>query len=165
MKHLLIFAFILIAPFTAKAEVGLDVADAYAFATAKTQKNGAVFLSVHNGLEDDFLVSAESDVAERIELHTHTMEAGVMMMREVERFDLPANGKLSLKPMGDHIMLLGLKNQLNVGETFEMTLNFKNHPPMKTLVTIVAPGTTLEHKNHKDHDGHSHDHGHHHGHE
>ena len=46
------------------------------------------------------MVGAASPVAERVELHVHAHEAGVMKMKQVSGFDIPADGKFVLKPGG-----------------------------------------------------------------
>ena len=78
----------------------------YAYATAPSAQNGAVFFNAKGS--EDRIVSADTDIAKKVELHTHVHEDGIMRMREVEYFDLPAQ----LDPSGDHIMLLGLKHPL-----------------------------------------------------
>ena len=97
---------------------------AYTYPTSPKQKNGAAFLQVTNTGEADVrIVRAETDVAERVELHTHSMDGGIMMMREIEGYDVPAGGVLVLEPTGHHIMLLDLKAPLVEGESFELILH------------------------------------------
>ncbi len=145
-KRLFILAAILLLSLPARADIGLDIADAHAYATTPVQKNGAVFLSIYNGGPDDAILSAESNVAETVELHTHSMDDhGVMMMREVERFSLPSGQNVKLEPAGHHIMLMGLESPLKNEDTFMMTLHFEHHPPMTLTVEIVPPGTMPEH--------------------
>lgn len=56
------------------------------------------------------LVAADSPSFERIELHTHQIDAkGMMRMRQVSSYALPAMGTLSLAPGGDHLMLFGYR--------------------------------------------------------
>ncbi len=141
----------------AKSQEGPIAYDyAYAFATAQKQNNGATFLKLRNNTDQDRkILSASSDVADRVELHTHSMDEGVMMMREVEHYDLPANGSLVLEPMGHHIMLMGLKNPLTEGEDFMLDLTMDDETVAKIRVTIVKPGTApdmMEEQEHKHHD-------------
>lgn len=127
------------------------VEDAYALATAPSQKNGAVFASFKNlGKEhlsgkDIAILSAESAVSERVELHTHTMQDGIMMMREVPSFAVPADETLHLKPAGDHIMLFDLKAPLVPGESFPVTVTIGDgyhhgYGEITFDVKIVSPG-------------------------
>lgn len=101
--------------------------DAYARAGG-IGKSGAVFLMIDNtGHEDDRLIAARSDVAARVELHTHKdMGDGVMKMMEVEEgFAVPAGGSHALARGGDHVMLMGLTRDLADGDTFPLTLVFE----------------------------------------
>lgn len=88
--------------------------------------NGAAYLQVQNSSATaDRLIKATSDVAESVELHTVVREGDVMKMEQVEAIDVPANGEVTLKPGGFHIMMLGLKHELKVGEKFAITLHFE----------------------------------------
>jgi len=156
-----------------KAEV--EIVSPYAFATSEMQKNGAVFFKLINtGRVDSRLIGVTGDVAENLELHTHTMEDDIMQMREVDGYDLPAGESLMFEPMGHHIMLMGLKAPLVEGEGFPLTLSFENADSQTITIDIVAPGTKPEmhderhHKHgehwHHDHSKHGHDHDSHHDH-
>jgi hypothetical protein len=108
----------------ALAHDGVHVADVYARASARS---GAVFMTITNhAAADDTLIAASTDVAERVELHTHVMDAsGVMAMVEVEGgFTIPGGSTRVLQRGGDHIMLLGLTRPLADGDRFTLTLTF-----------------------------------------
>ena len=122
----------------------VEASHAYSYATAATQKNGVVLLRVENTTDQDAIItSASADVSETVELHTHIMDGGKMMMREVESYNVPANGSLELNPHGHHIMLMGLKAPLELGETFPLTLTLENGETLETLVTVIKPGESL----------------------
>lgn len=106
----------------------IAVHDAYARSSTPTSPSGAAFMVIENtGDADDRLVSAASDVAARVELHTHKENAdGVMQMMEVEEgFVIPAGGKHMLQRGGDHVMFMGLKAPLEQGATVPVTLTFE----------------------------------------
>ncbi len=91
-------------------------------------KSGAAFMILHNaGATDDRLVSAASDAAMRVELHTHKVTGdGVMQMIEVEEgFAVPAGGTHTLARGGDHVMLMGLTAPMRQGDTIIVTLTFE----------------------------------------
>ncbi len=103
----------------------ISIEDAYVRHMPPTQPNtGAFMLFVNSGDADRAAVSAESDVAEKVELHTHTNDNGVMRMRQVEKIDIPANGQTELKPGGLHVMLIGLKAPLSLGQMVNIKVNF-----------------------------------------
>lgn len=98
--------------------------------------NGAVYMTIANrGTAADAVVSATSDAAKVVELHEVRNEGGVMAMRPLERFVLPAGGTLEMKPGGYHVMLLGLTRDLHAGDTVKVTLTFEKAAPM----TVEAP--------------------------
>lgn len=117
---------------------GIEIEDAYARASTMMSKSGAAFMAIKNtGDADDRLVSAASDVADKVELHTHIEDAnGIMQMVEVEEgFAVPAGGTHVLQRGGDHVMFLGLTRALNHGDSVEVTLTFEKAGD----VTVTIP--------------------------
>ncbi len=87
---------------------------------------GAAYMVIRNtGSEDDALIGASSDVAMTTEVHETYMEGDTMMMRRVERIDIPAGGEVVLEPGGYHVMFIDLKEPLEAGTTIEITLQFE----------------------------------------
>jgi copper(I)-binding protein len=107
---------------------GIMITDPYARTSAMMSQSGAAFMVIENHADaDDRLVSAASDVAAKVELHTHKEDAnGVMQMLEVpEGFVVPAHGSHALARGGDHVMFLGLTRELKHGDTVTVTLTFE----------------------------------------
>lgn len=99
--------------------------------------NGAVYATIRNeGASGDALVSATSSVAEKVELHEVKNEAGVMAMRPIDKLEVPAGGLVEMKPGGYHIMLLGLKRELNPGDSVPVTLTFQKAAPVSVTATV-----------------------------
>jgi copper(I)-binding protein len=93
---------------------------------AMTSGNGAVYITIRNhGSTPDALVSASTAMANTVELHETVEQGGKMVMRPLPKFDVPAGGKLEMKPGSYHIMLLGLKHDLQPGDTVHVTLTFE----------------------------------------
>lgn len=141
----------------------LKIDHPWARATPGQAKNGAAYMMIHSGeAADDRLVSAATDVAQRVELHNHMNVDGVMQMREVEGIDVPAGGMAALKPGGFHVMLMGLKAPLKEGESFPLTLTFEKAGSTTVEVKVEAVGA-MEHdgmeKMDHDHADHNHSHG------
>jgi copper(I)-binding protein len=104
------------------------VMDPYARAAGKSAKAGAAFMVIENTSgEDDRLIGAASDIAKKVELHTHKdMGDGVMKMIHVEEgFVIPAGGKHMLMRGGDHVMFMGLNSSMDQGNTVKVTLTFE----------------------------------------
>ena len=89
---------------------------------------------------EDRLVAVESPAAGRGEIHTMSMDGGVMRMRQLtDGLALPAGKTVALKPGADHIMLIGPKAQLKEGSKVPMTLKFKSAPPLTIEATVKTP--------------------------
>jgi copper(I)-binding protein len=123
-KNLL--ALILIAtPWLAQAGPMFTVDEPYARAVPPGQPNSAAFMAITNHDDQDHaLVSASSSVSEVTELHTHTMEDGMMKMRQIEKIELPAGETVKLQPGGLHVMLIGLHDGFAPDTKAEITLRF-----------------------------------------
>lgn len=127
---------------------GIEVADAWSRPSPMVAGAGAAYMTITNsGSEADALLGAASDVAMTVEVHetvemeapaatdgmggmetpaaTDGMGGGMMGMRPVERVEIPAGGTVNLEPGGYHVMLIGLKGELEVGSTIEITLTFE----------------------------------------
>jgi hypothetical protein len=111
----------------ALAADAIAVRDAYARASSPAAQSGAAFMAIENGgAADDRLVAAASDIAARVELHTHIMEDDVMRMVHVEEgFEIPAGETILLERGGKHVMFMGLNEPMEQGATVEVTLTFE----------------------------------------
>ena len=140
---------------------GLHAHDAYVRTLGRVGSSGAVFFLMHNNADaDDRLVAAATDVADRVELHTHVETDGVMRMVEIEGgIPLPAGAMHALERGGDHVMLLGLTRDLVPGDVVTVTLTFESG----TTLTVEAPvDNERATEGGMDHSGHGgHDHGSH----
>jgi periplasmic copper chaperone A len=131
---------------------GLHAHDAYVRTMGRPGASGAVFLMLHNNADaDDRLVGASSDVADRVELHTHVENDGVMRMVEIEDgIPLPAGHMHALERGGDHVMLLGLTRALAPGDVISLELSFESG----ATLLIQAPVDNERGEGGMDHTGH-----------
>ena len=138
---------------------GLQIEDPYARASTAMSQSGAAFLRfVNHGDAECHLISAQSDAAQRVELHTHIEDgAGVMRMVEVtEGFVIPAHGEYALERGGDHLMFLGLNQVFNHGDEISVTLSFVEGDDMEIVIPVDLERTP----DHQPAHGHDHSHGH-----
>ena len=99
--------------------------------------NGAAYFRVENsGGEPDRIVSAHTDIAEAVEIHTHEMDDGMMKMRRVESVVVPAGGGARFKPHGLHLMLFGLKEPLADGMSYGLTVVFEKAGEVDVSVDV-----------------------------
>lgn len=126
MKKTFVFASAVALFAAMPAMADIVVKDAYA--RAANTMAGAAFMVIENtGPEDDQLIDARSDVAKRVELHTHKdMGDGIMKMMHVEEgFAIPAGGEHALMRGGDHVMFMGLNGAMEQGDMVTVTLVFE----------------------------------------
>lgn len=147
MKHLIILIpCVLMASFLfacqSQHSSGLETQEVWA-RPAVNGGNGAVYLVIHNHTNrSDQLIGAESAVAQTVELHkSEVNDQGVMVMLKQDAINLPAGGEILMQPGGYHIMLLGLKQNLKVGDTFQVVLKFRSHPDLTLQVTVKDGGS------------------------
>lgn len=112
----------------------LSITNAWTRQTAPGQANGGGFMTIDNhGKRSDRLIGGSSPVATKVEIHTMSMDGGIMRMRPLPNgLTVSAGGRLELKPGGYHIMLIGLKTPLRLGTRVPLTLRFQ-HGGMVTV--------------------------------
>mgnify|MGYP003986076447 FL=1 len=129
----------------------ITVSKAWGRATIGANRPGGAFVTIANkGTAGDQLVAVETPAAGKSELHTHTMTDGVMKMTQIMSIDIPAGGMTTLKPGGFHIMMFNLKEALNEGDMFPLTLTFK-HAGKATIMVHVGKVGAMGAMNHKMH--------------
>jgi len=126
---------------------GIKISDAYARVSGPSAKSGAAFMIIENAAAaDDRLIAATSEVAAKVELHTHTEDAaGVMQMVHVpEGFVIPAQGQHALARGGDHVMLMGLTQDLKEGDMVPATLIFEQAGRVE-VEFMIDPSAGIDH--------------------
>jgi copper(I)-binding protein len=132
----------------------LVVRHPYAAPTLSGVQNGAVyFKSIKNaGKQADQLLSAKTQVAEKVEIHEMTMDGNIMKMRPLSSIEIPAGAEVSIakgNPNGYHLMLLGLKQPLKDGDRFPVWLTFKQAGEVKVEVSVQTPKAAAQTEEHK----------------
>ena len=126
---------------------GIAVEHAWARATTAAAKTGAAYFTVVNkGSTSDRLISASSPASDKAQLHVTIEDHGVMRMRPMPDLEIKPGATVSLVPGQMHLMLIGLKAPLKLGETFAMTLTFEKAGPIEVQVKVEKPGAgSMEH--------------------
>jgi copper(I)-binding protein len=114
----------------------------WARATPKGATIGAGYMRITNtGNEPDRLVGGSVSFAKRFEVHSMTMEQGVMKMREVkDGLEIKPGETVELKPGGYHVMFVDLKEPLKQGEDVSVTLNFAKAGTIEVKYPVQAAG-------------------------
>lgn len=135
MKNGFVLAATVAVVFVANIEVSrgaapetLRIEAPWARETAAGQRDGGGFMVITNGSgKADQLVAASSPASAEVQLHTVQIEGGVMRMRELPQgIEIPAAGRVELKPGSLHIMFIKLNQPLKAGEQVPVTLRFRD---------------------------------------
>jgi copper(I)-binding protein len=111
-----------------------SVRDAYVPEPPPGQTMAVMFLTVNNPLaESRALVSAASELASRVEFHTHVHSNGQMKMQAVAKVELPAGREVVFKPGGLHLMLFGLTRALKAGDEVPVALSLSDGSQLRVV--------------------------------
>jgi periplasmic copper chaperone A len=119
----------------------LVVRDAWVRATVEGQTGSGAFMHL-TAREDARLVGASSPAAQRVEIHEMRVVNDMMTMRRIETLPLPAATTVALDHEF-HIMLIGLRRQLQPGQDVKITLQVLDSQGMRHAIDVVAPVRAL----------------------
>jgi hypothetical protein len=93
---------------------------------------------VNNSNQDIRFIGAKSSVSPKIEIHEHSMENGLMRMRQVSAIAIKKGEQVTLMPYGFHLMIFGLNKPLKDGETIDLTLQFSGHADVLVSLPVES---------------------------
>ena len=105
------------------AAAQVEVSHAWVRASLPQQKASGAFMQLLAPKSDLRLVGASTPVAEVAEIHRMSMQDNIARMERVDELLLKAGQRQSLQPGGYHLMLMGLKAPLEVGQRVPITLS------------------------------------------
>lgn len=121
----------------------IGIAHPYSTPTPPGATTGAGYVEVlsNQGAADDRLIAVSSPAADRVELHTMSMDGNVMRMRQVPDLVIPARGQVGMAPgSGYHLMLFGIRQPLRVGDRIPMTLTFAKAGKVDVALQVQERG-------------------------
>lgn len=117
----------------------VTINEPWARATVPGQPVGAAYMKISSSTSAVRLLSAETDAAKEVQVHTMHHHDGVMRMREHGQLDIPAGQTVELAPGGLHFMLMGLKKPLAGGDTLTVKLTFEDAKKVKSTSVVAVP--------------------------
>ncbi|MCB1035913.1 MAG: copper chaperone PCu(A)C [Acidobacteria bacterium] len=99
--------------------------------------NAGYMTLVNVGAKDLTLVKMESPAFEKVEIHEMAAVDGLMKMRQLAEVVVPAGGLARFEPGGSHLMLMGPRERLEVGETVRLTLTFRSGEEQEVSVQVA----------------------------
>ncbi len=111
-----------------------------------------LYFTVTDSGKLDRLVGVDAPIADRAEVHENLSEGGVMKMRAAEGIAVAPGQTLVMKPGGYHVMLFGLQQALNAGDSFPVAIRFTDGGKVNAVAKVAKAGamtpddhTTIEH--------------------
>lgn len=129
------------------AGTGVTISDAWAAATMPGAQVGAAYLRLANtGASPVTFVSATSPASTSVEIHTMSMDGGVMRMRPVSGgVTIQPGQTVNLEPGGMHLMLMGLRQPLADGSTITLNLSFTGAKAQSVQVPVRSRAASGHH--------------------
>ena len=127
--------------FATCAQAQVIAEGAWIRATVAQQTATGAFMALTSA-RDARLVAVQSPLAGSGEIHQMDMQGQMMRMREVGSLDLPSGKRVNLATGSYHIMLIGLKRQLKVGERVPVSLTVQGKDGKREtlwLKVVVKP--------------------------
>ena len=108
---------------TVKAESPkIIITEAYLNLPPPSHSTTAAYLQIANLDKSPITITGfDSTKANRVELHEHIHADGMMKMREVDQITLAGMQTEVFKPMGYHLMVFGLSDDVVAGQSVDFT--------------------------------------------
>lgn len=112
----------------------LEIEQLHINALPPGQTSAAAYMTLRNNTDKTLVLNyVHSPIASDVEVHRVIYDEGVMQMRKVSHLTVDPGVSMLFQPGGYHLMLMGIDNPPEVGETFDISLEFE------AGYTITAP--------------------------
>lgn len=146
MKQLKLIRFIFISTILlvlsacdSKTNTEVAISDAWVRKNAPGQEIGAAYMTLNSPTKSTLVYAEAIDAAGSVEIHSMSMDNGVMKMRMLDELILEPNTPVALKPGSFHLMLFDLKAPLESGENVVFRLCFKDEEGNIIEKMVTAP--------------------------
>lgn len=155
LKAILVLAMGVAAPL-ASADGDIQIRNPWVQAAPPNAKVLAAYLEIHNsGKKPWTLISVSSPAFDQVSIHQSMMHGDMVHMEQIKELSIPAQGSVTLKPGGLHLMLMEAKKPLKAGDQVSLTLVFKSGKKIAVKATVRASQMEkMEDTQHMDHSGH-----------
>ncbi|RYZ82786.1 MAG: copper chaperone PCu(A)C [Proteobacteria bacterium] len=90
-------------------------------------KNSAAYFTLKNSSDQSIdLLKVASQAAATVEIHNHVHLDGAMKMERVEKVTIAPKSSVEFKPMGYHVMLIGLSDSFKKDKKVALKLSFSD---------------------------------------
>ncbi|MFA6037795.1 MAG: copper chaperone PCu(A)C [Legionellales bacterium] len=116
----------------------LVITGAYVQPLIPGQKNTAAYMTINNNTKQTYILNgAASSMAQNTELHSVTMQEGMMKMRPVDFITILPGQQVVFQPGDFHIMLMNVNTELTKDTLVPICLEFKDSANICTDVPVV----------------------------
>ena len=150
MKYLLLLILFIQACSTG-SENSIDISEVWIREVPVNSDITALYFEVKNGgSSDDIIVSVNTHLSEKAEIHNTVINSGgSAKMERLEEVVVPSRDTVSFSPGGMHVMLIGLNKNIKTGEEYQVNINFKNSGNKIVKARVRGIEETINsHKNH-----------------
>ncbi len=138
MTRLVIAILCVACAFSGSVRAETIVKDAWVRATPGTAKVTAGYVVIVNtGASDDVLTGVSAPSASMAHIHGSATKDGVMSMEPVTSLPVPAGKEVALSPGGYHVMIMGLKSSLKVGDELPLVFSFKRQGNVSITAKVM----------------------------
>ncbi|RYD97250.1 MAG: copper chaperone PCu(A)C [Sphingomonadales bacterium] len=116
------------------------VKDAWVRLAAVPGQPAAGYFTVTGSDKDDRLLSIDSAVVNKIELHEVGMSGGMMTMRQMADVPVPAGATVGFAPSGNHAMMFGVDARITPGTGIPLLFSFKSGAKIEVEAKTIAAG-------------------------
>lgn len=146
MKQIKLIPFILISTMllvlsacNSNPNTEITISDAWVRKSAPGQEIGAAYMTLNSPVKSTLVYAEAIDAAGSVEIHSMSMDNGVMKMRMLDELILEPNKPVALKPGDFHLMLFDLKTPLEIGKNITFRLCFIDEKGNITEKMVTAP--------------------------
>lgn len=119
----------------------LEIEQLHINALPPGQSTAAAYMTLHNNTDKTLVLNyAHSPIATEVEVHRVIYDQGMMQMRKVNHMSIDPGVTMRFEPGGYHLMLMGIENAPQPGETFAITLEFEAGYKITADAMVKVPG-------------------------
>ena len=118
----------------------ISVEDAYVRLPAVKRGAAAGYFTLKGGAADATLLSIQSSVAIRAEMHESMKSGSMMAMTPISAVALPAHGEVKFAPGGKHLMLFDVNPGIKRGSKVPLLFTFADGLRVRTNAVAIAAG-------------------------
>lgn len=146
MRNLLVALIVSLSALAAHAGEPVSISHAKIRLAPNVGATTAGYLRIENtGDAPIRLLAAATEAAARVEIHEMAMQDGVMSMRPLENgLTIAAGDIVTLAPRGLHLMIMGTRQALAVGDVVGVDLDFEDIGTIHVEFTVTTLGDILK---------------------